>query len=930
MSPKDLTVNLPNRVQRYLKALKDSDYSGEILTSHADRLINATDNSIYQVMPQSVLAPRVQKDLNIIMESGAHEDYKSVKFMPRGGGTGTNGQSLNDCIIIDTSKYLTRILEINKSEGWVKVEPGVVLDQLNAELQKQNLFFPVHISPSKSCTLGGMVATDACGKGSRVFGKTSDYCISLSCLLADGREIETQNYFNDDLSDMLAQNMDEIKKHAPQMPRGLSAFDLIGAFDNNQLNMTKLIAGSEGSLAVLKEIKLKVIPKPDPKTLVAVFYDDFDTALRHATDILEHNPLAIETIDDRILDLARGDILWHDFKAIFPKKVDPSAIGALHCIEFADDVPATLLKALEDHPSILGFSVHIDPDQVKNVTALRSKCVGLLGNMEGYRRPIPFIEDTAVPPENLADYIADLKALLTSHNLECGMFGHVDAGCLHVRPALDLRLEEDEAFIRTLTDEVVTLVQKYGGVLWGEHGKGMRSEYTEQLVGTPYYKVMQDVKALLDPHNKLNPGKIAGPHVKAIDDVPLRSQHDRQISDEHNVTFPKATQCNGNGLCFSAMSDDTMCPSYKITKDRKHSPKGRAAMLREWMQLDNTDKKAADTFSHEVFDALHGCLSCKACTSTCPIHVNIPDMKVDFLNRYYKGKHRPYRDYLIGRAETFSSFAHLLPKFDRLFGLVDLPSASKRTKEILLKNKDYPPPTPENIKRTENPVIVVQDAYTTFYEPELVKSVLELLQKLGYTPLLAPFRQSGKSWHVRGFSEKFKNIALANIAHLENMSELGAPMIGIDPSITLVYRDEYHKILDRKPKYSVLLLQEFLSVVVQSRDLPKIQKIPQSTYPLFLHCTEKTMKPQSADEWATLLKAFDINTEVIETGCCGMAGAYGHEAEHVEYSKGLYELSWKGKVNDTALVTGYSCRSQIHRLEDFTVKHPLELLNELL
>lgn len=938
MNPKDHTAPLPDIVQRFLKALEKSEYKGEILAGYADRLVNATDNSIYQILPQAVLAPRVQKDLNIVMKLAAEDDFQSIQFMPRGGGTGTNGQALNDCIILDTSKHLRRIIEINKSEGWVKLEPGVVLDQLNRELEKQNLWFPVHISTSKSCTLGGMVSTDACGKGSRVYGKTSDYSMSLTCILPNGKEIETKNYFNDDISDVLAQNHEEIQENVPDLPRGLSAYDLLGAYKNGQLSMTKLVAGSEGSLAVIKEIKLKVIEKPKHKALVAVFYDSFDIALRHAETLLAFDPVAIETIDDLILDLARSDILWHDVDTLLTTSINADTIKAIHFVEFEGDDDEALHqhclrfeKALAEDKNVLGFKASFEAPVIKKISELRSKCVGLLGNMSGNRRPVPFMEDTAVPPANIADYIADLKSLLTEHNLQCGIFGHLDAGCLHVRPALDLRLEDDEKLVRVLSDEVVALVKKHGGGLWGEHGKGLRGEYTEELAGSTFYKVMQQIKHLLDPHNKLNPGKIAGPELKSIDDAPLRGEYDRQIAAKNQDAFPKATQCNGNGLCFSAMTDDTMCPSYKITKDRRHSPKGRAAMLREWMRLESTDKKAAKTFSKDVLEVMQGCLSCKACTSTCPIHVNIPDMKAAFLKRYYRWYTRPMRDYVIGLAEAYGRFGHMIPLvFRNFFGLVDLPKPSKKPLRKLLKESGFAKATPKNVQATQKPVLIVQDAYTSFFEPEIVLSVFELLHKLGYDPLLLPFHESGKSWHVRGFLKHFEHIVLYNIAHFENYANQNIPMIGIDPSITLVYRDEYQKILNKKPRYTIQLLQEFLKDAVQAEDLPKIKTIPQSKYPFFLHCTEKTMHPQSANDWHNILSAFGIFTDMINTGCCGMAGVYGHEKEHVENSKGLYGLSWKKHMKETALVTGYSCRSQVHRMEEFHVKHPVQLLNELL
>lgn len=928
-------ADIPAHVQNFLRALQSDGFEGDILTGYADRLINATDNSIYQIIPQAVIAPKDGNALSKIMSLSAHENFHDIGLMPRGGGTGTNGQSLNDCIILDTSKYMTRILDLDVQKQTVRIEPGVVLDVLKETLKPHGLTFPVSISPSKSCTLGGMVATDACGKGSRKYGKTGDYVLDMTCILADGREISTRNHDNEELKNILAESHKEISGNAPNLPRGLSAYDLLRAYnpDNDTINMTRLITGSEGSLAVIKDITLQLIKQTSTRFVAAVFYDNFIEALRDVDRILSFTPSSIETIDDIILDLAQNDILWHDFQHIIPDTSILPSIRALHLVEFEnEDDFEKFLKTYHENTSIIAYTSLNDEDSIQNAYNVRSKCVGLLGNMDGNKRPLPFIEDTAVPPQNLADYIDDVKQLLDSYGLRYGIFGHSDAGCLHIRPALNMQDEKDQAMIRTLSDAVVNLVQKHSGVIWGEHGKGLRGEYTKQLNGTAYANTMNAVKTLLDPHNKLNPGKIAAPDGNSlykIDNVPMRGDFDRKISKQTQNQFPKAIQCNGNGQCFSALPDDTMCPSYKVTGDRKHSPKGRAAMLREWMRLKDADANAANTFSHEVFDALHGCLSCKACTSTCPIHVNIPDMKADFLYEYYKTNRRPLRDYMIGMAERYAKYSKYfsaLPKY--ISSLVDMPQAKHHHLKKELKEQGFHFASDQTIQQAENPVLILQDAYTTHFETSLLLDTLSLLRKLGFEPLLIPFFESGKSWHIRGFQKKFKTIALNNIAQLENLARHDIPIIGIDPSLTLIYRDEYHKIFEREPRYHVALLQEWLSQNID--EAPQLKTIPKTSYDLFLHCTEKTMRPQSAEEWNTIFQKFGITLNAVQTGCCGMAGVYGHEKEHVQHSKDLFELSWNEKIDETALVTGYSCRSQIDRLKDYSVKHPLSLLNDLL
>lgn len=916
----------------FFNALLKAGYAGDCTADAATRLINATDNSIYQVMPQAVLTPRRADDLNIIMQ--AAQDFPDLHFVPRGGGTGTNGQALNDGIVIDASRHLNRILEIDTARGFVRVEPGVVLEQLNAVLRPHGYFFPPEVSPNKSATLGGMVSTDACGKGSCIYGKTGDYVLSLTCVLPDGREIKTDNYQHDALKNIIRAEYAQAVQGIPHMPRGISGYNIPGSYDaqNDAVNLNRLIAGSEGSLALIKEMTFKIIPKPKHHAIVAIAYDDFDKALRHVSKLLTYGPAGIETIDDRILELARGDILWSSIRDVFPSL--PENIKAMHFVEFEyfdeADLKSAIGKITADlpiDPAILGFHPASAAAEIAAIIALRRKCVGLLGNMAGAQRPIPFMEDTAVPPARLADYIADLRRMLESHGLVCGMFGHSDAGCLHVRPALDMRDTRDEKFIRILTDETVALLKKHGGILWGEHGKGMRSAYTAELVGTNYYALMQKIKQHFDPQQRLNRGKIAvvpGDRLIEIDGAPLRGHFDRQIKTEKLSGFEKSVQCNGNGQCFSLMADDTMCPSYKITRDRRHSPKGRAVLLREWARLESVDAPAARAFSGEVYSALKGCLSCKACTSTCPIHVNIPDMKSQFLSRYYQGKTRPLRDYMIALAERVTPLLAALPfALPDIFGLRDMPKPPKTSLKILMQKHGFQFFSDETVRGARNPVLIIQDAYTSYYEPQLVISILSLLRKLDYTPLVVPYRESGKSFHVRGFLSMFRKIAAQNIIWLEGLAALGNPMIGIDPSMTLVWRDEY-KMVKTAPDYKVQLLQEFLA------DAPEQDVMNHKIYQLFLHCTEKTARPDSGKAWQFIFRKFGLQLNVIETGCCGMAGVYGHESEHYENSKGLYQLSWQSRVGDNALVTGYSCRSQVKRFTHIRQLHPAELLDTLL
>lgn len=882
----------------FLEALKAQGFKGDIATDYATRIVNATDNSIYQCLPDSVIAPKTEADIALIAKCIG--DFPDVKITPRGGGTGTNGQSLNNTIIVDFSKHLRGILDFNKEAGTVTVEPGVILDQLNAFLKTHGLFFPATVSPSNRATLGGMVSTDACGKGSRIYGKTSDYIVSMEALLPGGGSA----------IDLAPQVIESLKGFTPpttRLPRGITGYNLY-----EPSNIYKLLAGSEGTLALIKRITLKVLPLPKHKVLGILTYSDFLEALEAVPALLALDPHAIETLDDKVLSLARADYMWHEVKRLLPENAD--SVKAIHFIEFVASNEAELETKIKALPA--SCRIVRDNIEMASLWSIRKRCVGLLGNAEGNRRPIPFIEDTAVPPENLPDYIRELSTFLDSHKLTYGMFGHVDAGCLHVRPALDLRLEQDAKLIRILSDGVANLVQKYGGVIWGEHGKGLRGEYTEQLLGKEYVAAMQRIKTLFDPHNQLNPGKLVNP--TPLDAVPLRGEFDRQIKPELNELLPKATQCNGNGACFNYDTNDAMCPSYKVTGNRIHSPKGRAGLLREWARLESIGDKQKEEVAKLTYEALDGCLSCKACTAQCPIKVNIPDMKSRFLSFYHRRNGRPLKDYLIAYMEPIAAFgakipfaANLVLPLLQLFGLRDLPRFSTPTLASHLKPKHQPPAT-----FVSDSVILVQDAFTSFFDAPTVIAIIEALERMGKKVYVAPFKPNGKPMHVKGFLDCFTKVAKLNAEHLNRFAQTGIPLVGVDASITLTYRQEYADIAPVK----VLTLDEYLSNVNVSKS------VNSKTYRLFTHCTEKTAMPEAPLRWKKILESAGHQVELVSTGCCGMAGAYGHEAQHKANSEGLYDLSWRAPMeaaNGNALVTGFSCRCQVKRFGAAPVQHPL-------
>ncbi len=995
----------------FINALRENGFSGDLSPDYANRTVLATDNSIYQVLPQGVLYPRDTADLVKIAQLSQMPKFHGIVLSPRGGGTGTNGQSLTDGLVVDTSKYMNQILEINAEERWVRVQCGVVKDQLNAAIKPHGLFFAPELSTSNRATIGGMINTDASGQGSCRYGKTRDHVLELKTVLLDGTvwtsaaidETELENLWKrEDRVGDVHRIIDAIQRehHAlieekfPKLNRCLTGYDLAHIRDEQgRFNLNNILCGSEGTLGFITEAKINLLPIPKYSALINVNYRDFNVALRDATQLMKAEPTSIETVDSKVLNLAMNDIVWHSVAEFFPAPESGEKIQGINLVEYtanSDDELKADVKKLTDLLDVaaqdistgrISYSIAWGNDAVNKIWGMRKKAVGLLGNVEGEIRPVPFVEDTAVPPENLADFIFEFRAVLDEYKLTYGMFGHVDAGVLHVRPALDMKDPAQEKMVRIITDRVVALTQKYNGLLWGEHGKGVRSEYAPAFFGELYPQI-QRIKAAFDPRNQLNPGKIATPaaniRLLKIDEVTTRGQQDRKIPVQVWQGYSEGMHCNGNGLCYNWNPNDAMCPSWKGTRERKHSPKGRASLMREWLKqmsergvnaIDESKKlkrasflfnlpariintigkrKGEYDFSHEVHESMAGCLACKSCVGQCPIKVDVPEFRAKFLELYYSRYLRPLKDYFIGGLEFMVPTLARVPwlynlmmkpqfmqKFmARFIGMVDSPLLTGINLHKAVEKLGVNYATLENIAQLTpaekaNAVILVQDAFTSYFETPLVIDTLKLLQKLGFVPLLAPFKPNGKPLQVHGFLKAFAKAADTNATQLNGLASSGIPLMGIEPAMTLAYRAEYKKVLgDNAPK--VQLIQEWL--VQQSEQLTsKVRDFKAAEFSLLAHCTEKTNAVSSVKDWQTVFTKLGQQLKVIETGCCGMAGTYGHESSNVDTSKKIYALSWSQVVNNPAntgklTATGYSCRSQTKRIDNVKLPHPVQIL----
>ena len=993
------------------KTTSSMPFKGDIDTNYSSRLSQATDNSVYQVLPQAIVFPKDTDDLLALTELANDKKYQNLKFTPKGGGTGTNGQALTEKIVVDMSRYMRGIIDFNAEEGWVKVQTGVIKDQLNDFLRPHGFFFAPDLSTSNRATIGGMINTDASGQGSLVYGKTSNHVLEMTAVTMAGDLLHTKRISKSEAeqkangknfeASLYRQALETCEGHRetilktfPRLNRFLTGYDLENVFDEQlqTFDLGRLLTGSEGTLAFITEAKLNVTPIAKFKTMLNISYDSFDSALRNSPFLVEANATSVETVDSKVLGLAKSDVIWNEVSNLVSMRDDVATDG-LNIVEFNDEDEASqqikitkLCQRLDElinngEAGVIGYTVTNSREDMLKMYAMRKKSVGLLGNVKGNKKPIAFAEDTAVPPENLADFIAEFRALLDAHELDYGMFGHVDAGVLHVRPALDLMDPQQEKLMRVISDQVVALTAKYKGLMWGEHGKGFRSEYGPEFFGEALFQEIRKIKGVFDPKNRLNPGKICTP-INSKDklvsvDATKRAYFDKQIPTEVRTEFATSVNCNGNGLCYNYDVSSVMCPSYKASNDRRFSPKGRATLMREWLRLQgenmtstpinmaktgvmqllrlpnkliNTTAKALGQydFSHEVKDSMDACLACKACTTACPVKVDVPTFRAQFLEAYYLRYFRKISDHLVANVEKLMPLAAKFPRLanslmfnpiakyitENWIGYVDAPKLTQNPESTVPVANLYDENEFDSYKQQQNVVFIVQDAFTSSFESRLVVDTVKALKGLGFKPVVLPFKANGKPEHVKGFLTKFSKTADEAAAFYNKIATLNHPMVGLDASMTLAYRDEYVKALGKDNiKFNVKLLSEWL--VEQDLSKSNFNKSKGfDSVSIFNHCTEKSLLVDSPKHWPLILAKLGIKGHAVNTGCCGMAGTFGHEKANQETTKQLFDMSWRDSLNkdksDEAFATGFSCRCQTKRFHTKQLRHPIQLIADLM
>lgn len=919
-------------------ALREAGFKGEIERDTALLAAMSTDNSVYQIMPDLVVAPMDASDMARLALVLAQPAFAKLPVTARGGGTGTNGQSLNLGVIVDTRRHMHRVLTVNEAEGWADVEPGTVLDALNERLRPTGWFFAPETSTSTRCTIGGMVSTDASGKGSRIYGKTSDNILGLEIALPGGL-LPSDEAAPDWAAPMLAAaeraaraGRDAFLANTPMLNRRFTGYDLDRACPAGRFEWWRLFLGAEGTLGLVSRIRVKLRRIEKEKRLLIVGFDSFSAALAAAMPLLAAEPTAVEVMDERVQSLAEeAGILTRlpqPLQAVTGQRIayvfvefngeDPDLLASR--VLYARDIVATLPGAGAIHSAA-------DLDEIRELWAVRSAGVGLLGKVGGAARPVAFVEDCVVPPERLPAFVDEFLAVLTRHGLGFGIYGHVDVGCLHIRPALDLDAQADREKLVSISDAVFALTRKHGGIFWGEHGKGVRGAYLKEWIGPEAYAALQAVKAAFDPDGRFNPGKLVSPRddIMGIATTPFRS-FNAPPGDPLSLAF----RCNGNAQCLSYSEKTPMCPSFKATADLRHSPKGRADALRHWHKTHDF------ALEPDLLEALDGCLGCKACASTCPVQVDIPTMRSAFLADYFKRNRRPIPDRLVLLAERASpailAVAPLLRPLWPLMakaggimtGMVDLPErmGSRPPRHLRL---------PDRNQRAlpDRSVILVQDWFTALFDPELMRDMVGGLTALGYVPFVMAMHPAGKSAQSLGDVDGFGKMGRDLVAALEAATVHGYPMIGMDPAFVMQLRQDYPKAGLSPP--DVLLAQEFLAAECASgRVAARVART--SAVTLLQHCTEATALPKAAALWQAVFTQIGIDASAPAVGCCGMAGLFGHQRRHQNVSRKLFDMSWLRHVEGDAHVaaTGFSCRCQATRLSSAKPRHPLGLIADAL
>ena len=967
-------------------SLKDS-LDGDVYTDNVYRMIHATDASAYRELPVAVCRPAGENDIVRIVKFAA---ASGISVIPRAAGTSLAGQVVGNGIVADVSKYMNRIIELNTDERWVRVEPGVVLDELNEYLKPHGLFFGPETSTSNRCLIGGMVGNNSCGAHSLIYGSTREHTLEVNAVLSDGSTAKfgnlTKQQFREKCTGDTLEN--KIYRHLyetlskpevreeilngfpdPQVTRRNTGYavDLLmnsGPFmdGGGDFNFCRLIAGSEGTLAMVTGIKLNLVPLPPAeKALVCVHFKTKKEALSATLVALEFNPGAVEMMDHIILELTKANI--EQKKNRFFIEGDPAAILI---IEFAGDSKEEILglaAALEKRMRKVGYGYHypvIIGEDIQKVWSLRKAGLGVLAGMRGDAKSVSLIEDTSVAVKVLPEYISEVQGVLDNYGKEVVYHAHVGSGELHMRPVLNLKDPADVELFYKIGRDIAHIVRKYKGSLSGEHGDGrLRGEFIPIVLGEKNYELLREIKRSWDPNNVFNPGKIVDtPKMNTF----LRYVPGRPVREPETVFDFSAwggivrftEQCNGSGDCRkSEIIGGTMCPSFMATRDEHTTTRARANLLREFL----TNSEKSDPFNHkELYDILDLCLSCKGCKSECPSNVDMAKLKAEFLQHWYDANGIPLRARMVAHITTLNRLGSLFPGFFNAVVTNRVLSAFIKSVTGFARQRSIPVLHSSTMRswyrrhhtelngRSEGKgrVFLFADEFSNYNDAVTGIKSIRLLTRLGYQVELIDHQVSGRTFISKGFLRKAKEIARKNVELFSSVMDNGTPLIGIEPSAILSFRDEYPDLVGedlipaaRRLAEKAMMIDEFIAGEAEAGRINADQFTGEpADILLHGHCQQKAVA-STGPTIRMLSIPRNFNVREIPSGCCGMAGSFGYEKEHYELSMNVGELILFPAVRDASpgtliAVPGTSCR---HHILDGTGKrafHPVELLFDAL
>lgn len=961
-----------------------SNLRGELYHDDLMRALYATDASVYRELPIAVAYPKDVFDLKLLI---AFANDNNVSLIPRTAGTSLAGQCVGEGIVVDVSKYFTKIISVDTTTKTVTLQPGVVRDELNNYLKPYGLFFGPNTSTSNRCMIGGMVGNNSSGSTSIQYGVTRDKVLKLEVLLSDGSEVEFKSISNQEFRGKLElqtlegiiyksifdtlvkpEVKNEIEKEFPKptIHRRNTGYALDSLIDSqifnenslNQFNMCELLCGSEGTLAFTTQITLQLdnLP-PTYSCLVAAHYNTIPDCMQAVVPAMKHNLYMCEMMDKTILDLTKHNKTQQDNRSFI--EGDPEAILMCELRSNSADESISKAIALRDEllASGLGYAYPIlQDDEIDKAVELRKAGLGLLGNIIGDKKTVACIEDTAVALPDLANYIEDFTKLMEKFDQKAVYYAHAGAGELHLRPILNLKKSEDVSLFREITTQVAHLVKSYNGSMSGEHGDGrVRSEFIPLMVGKANYEIVKYIKSVFDPKNIFNPGKIVA--AKPMDSF-LRYEADRKEPEIDTILdfsssqgiLREAEKCNGTGDCRKLPEfGGVMCPSYRATRNEKDTTRARANALREF--LTHSDK--VNRFDHDelktVFDL---CLSCKACSTECPSSVDVASLKAEFQYQYQQANGIPVRTKLFAYNNTINRIASSSAGISNfMFSNKVISSMIKSTLRVA-KERSLPLVSGKSLRSKathllkNNPTSPLKkvwffvDEFTNYLDTQIGEEAILLLQALGYQVRLLDHEESGRSFISKGLLKEAKKLANKNIAIFKALIGEETPLVGLEPSAILTFKDEYLRLCDDKGaakeiSNNTFLIDDFLAIEIDAGRIKADSFTDEGKILKFHgHCHQKALSSQSSS-FKILNLPKNYKATIIPSGCCGMAGSFGYEKEHYNVSMTIGEQTLFPAIRKTnkeveIVANGTSCRHQIKDGTGRLAKHTVTILFEAL